>query len=141
MTINHSCNFQTPLSVSFNLDLFCTKMIQLVGFNDSTFEFTFVDDPFMSDLNQTYFNKPDSTDVITFNLGSQENPHADIYICVDDAARNASHSNQGLDDEIKLLITHSILHIKGYTDYNDEQKKVMFQEQDRLLRLVRDYVL
>ena len=74
-----------------------------------------------------------TTDVITFNLGTESDPHGDIYVCVDDAARNAHALNHSLETELKTLIIHGLLHLIGYTDYDEDAKAEMFNKQDELL--------
>jgi len=86
-------------------------------------------------MNTQFLERSYSTDILTFNLGTIENPIADIYISVDQAQKNAKMFKQSLNEEIKLLIVHGILHILDYRDYTKKEKQVMEEEQTRLLQL------
>ena len=130
--VNIKCN----IKIEFNIDDYIQKCLKAASLLTGTFEFTFINDDTMIELNMSYFNKNYSTDVITFNLNTNDDPLADIYICVDEASRNALEYNKDLTTELKLLIIHGLLHVKGYEDYTDEQRKIMFKEQDRLLEII-----
>ena len=127
-------NYDISFDLNLDIHAYIQTILDLTDFSNGTFEFTFVSDTFMIDLNIKSFNKDYSTDIITFNLDTRDNPLADIYICIDEARRNAIKYNKFLEDEIKLLIIHGILHIKGYEDYDEPSRKIMFEEQDKLLK-------
>lgn len=127
-------NYDISFDLNLDIQAYIKTILDLTDFSNGTFEFTFVSDTFMIDLNIKSFNKDYSTDIITFNLDTRDNPLADIYICIDEARRNAIKYNKFLEDEIKLLIIHGILHIKGYEDYDEPSRKIMFEEQDKLLK-------
>tara|TARA_A100001015_G_C15021462_1_gene728190 strand:+ start:1061 stop:1489 length:429 start_codon:yes stop_codon:yes gene_type:complete len=131
-------NLPVELSLYFDLKKYIATILDITNFNEGSFEFSFIFDKKMIDLNTRYFNKNNSTDIITFNLNTIEKPHADIYICVDEAKRNATEHKKSLDEEIQLLIIHGILHIKGYEDYDDRSRSIMFEEQDKILKKVAD---
>ena len=116
-------NYPTLLTVSFDIQHFIDKVIRLVGFKQGVFEFSFVNDDMITAIHKTHLHNESTTDIITFNLGSLRDPIADIYICVDEANRNALLQHHELDKEIQLLIVHGILHVKGFTDYEEKDKK------------------
>jgi len=135
-----SLNLENPIDLNFSPEKLVRALLALRNVSAGSFSFTFVDDPNMIALHEKFMNDPSTTDILTFNLNTLEEPEADIYICVDEAKRNANRYKQSLDKEIQLLITHGILHALGYTDYDDDSKAIMFKEQDRLLALVEaDY--
>ena len=129
-------NYESNLTLSFELEAYIKTILTITEFKKGLFEFTFINDTKMIELNQNYFNKNESTDIITFNLNSVDEPHSDIYICTDEAQRNATEFNKSFAEEIQLLIIHGILHIKGYEDYDDHSRSIMFKEQDRILKEV-----
>lgn len=120
-----------------NFNDFLIHVIDEVGFEEGRFELSFCSDALMKKLHQKYLNKNTSTDVLTFNLSGSEVPFADIYICVDEAKKNSVQYKSSLEDEIKLLIVHAILHLKGFEDYTNKDRKIMFLEQDRILEKIK----
>ena len=135
-----SIQITLPENVSFGFDIetYIRKILMLKKLESGSYEFTFVNNKEIVEINQKYLQRDYITDIISFNLGSPDNPEGDIYICFEKAEENAKENNQSLDDEIKLLIVHGILHLLDYKDYTDEEKAIMYKEQDRLLKLANE---
>ena len=129
-------NFSVSIPASFDFDMTVHQILSLKNIDHSHFEFTFIDDEKMIQLHKTYLQLDHTTDILTFNLGSTQQPDADIYICVDQANRQAQEYGQSIDNELKLLIIHGILHCIGYDDTMVQKKLIMDQEQTRILRLL-----
>ena len=129
-------NLDYEIKLDFHLKNYIQSCLDITEFRKGVFEFSFINDIAMIELNNKYFNKNYSTDVITFNLNNTNDPIADIYICIDEAIRNAKKYEKSLHSEIKLLIVHGLLHIKGYEDYTEQQRDIMFKEQDRVISLI-----
>lgn len=115
---------------------FAKTILAEKGVQAGSFTFTLVDEDEIMRINQAYLNRDYITDIISFNLAEdEEDPIADIYICLDQAQDNANHYQKSLESELKLLIIHGILHTLGYEDYSPEDRANMEAEQDRLLAL------
>lgn len=127
--ISKQCDF----FFNFKPKLYAQKILGLLDVTSGEFEFNFVDDAAIVDLNQRYLQGDYSTDIITFNLGSTEHILGDVYICVDQARRQAQELGHSLTDELKTLIVHGILHLLGHEDYTDDQRKKMHAYQDELI--------
>ena len=137
MALNIQINFNTSYTPSFDIKTYIEHVSHKKDINNAYFEFTFVDDEFMIALHKSHFNLSTRTDIITFNLESTQSPHGDIYICVNDAQRHANELNKTLDDEIKILIIHGILHCLGYNDVSDYERGIMFTEQTNLFNQLK----
>ncbi len=88
-------------------------------------------------LNRRFLNQDQPTDVLSFPSEST-NVKAfagDIAISVDIAARNARELGHELAAEIKILILHGLLHLRGY-DHEEDQGQMATTEQ-RLRRKLR----
>ena len=83
ITVNNDVNHLWD----FNVEVFIKKVLFATGFKQGNFEFSFISDQQMIALNQQYFDKQKTTDVISFNLGSIDNPSADIYISIQEARK------------------------------------------------------
>ena len=113
----------------------------------------FVSPKAMQELNSQYREKNVSTDVLAFPqykwkraLKFQVDPPStrpilnplplgDIVISTDDAAANAKTSKHQLDKEICFLIVHGVLHLVGHDHKKAGEKKRMFAEQKKLMRI------
>jgi probable rRNA maturation factor len=97
----------------------------------------FTDDATITELNQRYFNKTTSTDVIAFTLTDDETlPEGEIYISVDTAAENAEAYGVTLESELCRLAAHGVLHLIGYDDKTDEQRQIMTDLENKALEYV-----
>jgi probable rRNA maturation factor len=90
---------------------------------------TFVDDAKMKKMNKKYANKDRTTDVLAFHFDIPE-IMGDIYISIPQAHRQKVGS---LLSELKLLTVHGILHLAGYNDTNEKQKKKMREKEKEYL--------
>jgi probable rRNA maturation factor len=86
----------------------------------------FVSDRRIRELNKIFRDKNKTTDVLSFPYETDqydyletENFLGDIVISVEQAARQAGENNLTLENEIKQLILHGILHLCGYDHESD----------------------
>ena len=69
----------------------------------------------IKELNKTYRNKDKATDVLSFPLEDIPGmPLGSIVISVDTAKKEAKKFGHSVEDEIKLLFIHGLLHLLGY---------------------------
>ena len=67
------------------------------------------------ELNKTHRNKDKATDVLSFPLEDMPGmPLGSIVISLDTAKRVANELGHSIEEEIKLLFIHGLLHLLGY---------------------------
>lgn len=102
----------------------------------------FVGDEFMTDLNLRYFNKNDSTDVISFFLDEDafkidtDSPWGEIYVNIDRAKEQAKIYRVTYQVEIARLVIHGLLHLLGYEDRSSVDKNRMTELENHYLTLI-----
>ena len=128
--------YNTP--INFDLKEFIKSTLSVLKLSVGLFEFTFIDNKKIKEINKAHLKKTYATDIISFNLGSTTNPIGDIYISTEKAQENAIKLNKDLNSEIKLLIVHGILHLLGYEDYTEKQKQIMQKEEERVLNILEN---
>lgn len=106
--------------------------LSLEGINKSL-EITvcFLNDKQIRELNLMYLGRDRPTDVIVFNTGDSRDKDkllVDIAISSDTALRNGRIFKTAALYELYLYVVHGVLHILGYDDENEKQRKMM---QDR----------
>lgn len=72
------------------------------------------DDARIKGLNKDFRGKNKATDVLSFPMG--ENPEGalgDLAVSVDTAARQAGEHGHSLDEELRILLLHGLLHLAG----------------------------
>lgn len=99
----------------------------------------FVSDRKMRELNRMFRHKNLTTDVLSFPHEAEEfetdNNHlGDIVISLEQAQRQAGENNLTLENEIKQLILHGILHLCGYDHESDagEMNRIELKLRDKL---------
>jgi probable rRNA maturation factor len=90
----------------------------------------FVDDREIARMNRKFRGKPKPTDVLSFpanGTGASDFPHengakvlGDIAISPQAACRNAKVFGRTLEEEIRILILHGVLHLVGYDHEVDD---------------------
>ena len=92
------------------------------------------DDEYVNELKLQYFDEDVYTDTITFNVNDEEEAvEGEMYLSADRIFQNAKELNIDISRECANVIIHSVLHLLGYEDSDDEQQKVMFNLQDNYI--------
>ena len=89
-----------------------------------TFSLAFISDRRMKELNKFFRGKDSTTDVLSFphepdEFDVDKTNLGDIVISAEQAQRQAKENGLTLDNEIKQLILHGILHLCGYDHETD----------------------
>jgi probable rRNA maturation factor len=107
----------------------------------------------MTKLNNSFLAHPGSTDVITFDYSEIPtqapralNPppalHGEIFICADEAVRQARQFNTTWQNEVARYLIHGLLHLQGQDDLNPAARRKMKRKENDLLRkLARQFDL
>ena len=94
----------------------------------------------MAALNEEYLGHEGPTDAITFALHEPGDPPlGDIYIGVQQAARQAPEFGASHAQEVLRLAVHGTLHVLGFTHPDGEERVEceMFRVQEQLLAELR----
>lgn len=110
---------------------------------DADLTIVFVDEPAMEKLHIDWMDEPGPTDVLSFPMdelrpGSDDKPTdpgllGDVVICPSVAERQAITAGHSTEAEIRLLLTHGILHLLGFDHAEPDEEKAMFALQRELL--------
>lgn len=107
---------------------------------DSELSLMFIDDIQMRELNRTYRNIDRTTDVLSFpqNEGPDFTLLGDIIISIDTARRHSESYGVTLDEELKKLIIHGILHLLGHDHKKKKETQIMREKERELSLIVKD---
>ncbi|MBP5836126.1 rRNA maturation RNase YbeY [Candidatus Phytoplasma meliae] len=131
---------------SFNIDIYQQLLIQLFHTIEETrqMHLIFVNSDTMQQLNLFYRQKNATTDVLSFpnNISNyhhleaqeQDNSLGDIFICWQQAKKQADNLRHSLEREIAFLAVHGFLHLKGYQHRNPEELQKMVDLQEQILQ-------
>lgn len=99
---------------------------------DGEVSIALVTDETISALNEQYLSHTGPTDVISFPLEDPRRLVGDIYIGVEQAARQADDAGVSLREELLRLAIHGTLHVIGW-DHPEGEASPMYLRQEELL--------
>ncbi|HEX8358495.1 MAG TPA: rRNA maturation RNase YbeY [Longimicrobium sp.] len=107
------------------------------GIEEAEISVALLDDAAIAAMNEEYLEHEGPTDVITFAMHEgDEPPLGDIYVGVEQAARQAAEWSATPAEEVLRLAVHGTLHVLGY-EHPEGAERVeseMFIRQEELLR-------
>jgi probable rRNA maturation factor len=88
----------------------------------------------MRKLNRKFRKKDKPTDVLSFPAASASNGHGvgDIAISTDIAREQAGYLGHTLEQELKILLLHGLLHLAGYDHERDRGEMFRVERRFRL---------
>jgi len=100
----------------------------------------FVDNSFITRLNREFFNRDEPTDVISFDLSGKNSKslEGEVYIGTERVNEQASEYNVKFSEELLRITAHGILHLAGYRDDTEKNRKIMFKKQENYLKNLID---
>jgi probable rRNA maturation factor len=90
-------------------------------------------DNYLLDINIEYLKHNYYTDIITFNYVEGRTISGDLFISVERVSENSKEYSTSLIIELYRVIFHGLLHLAGYNDKTDEEKKLMREKEDLYL--------
>ncbi len=90
----------------------------------------FCSDNYLLKMNKKYLNHDYFTDVITFDYSENNKLSGDIFISIETVKENALQYYVDFSDELERVILHGVLHLIGYNDKSEKEKKIMREKED-----------
>jgi probable rRNA maturation factor len=100
--------------------------------------FLFTTDQDVLEKNQQFLSHSTLTDIITFDYTESNTVNGDIIISIERVRENAAKFSSQFNDELRRVMIHGILHLCGYKDKSEEEKKLMRRREDRSLRIFQE---
>ncbi len=93
----------------------------------------FTSDDFLRTLNNLYLKRNYFTDIISFDYSEHRIIGGDLFISTDRVKDNAGIYKNDYYQELFRVIIHGILHLLGFNDNTEDEKKIMREEENRCL--------
>ena len=93
----------------------------------------FCSDNYLLQVNRDFLKHDFYTDVITFDYSEGDIISGDIMISVDTVLANSVTYGSAFPDELHRVIVHGLLHLIGFDDGTEEEKKKMKEAEDKAL--------
>jgi rRNA maturation RNase YbeY len=113
------------------------KWINEVAFAERKFvgeiTYQFVTEETILDFNIRFLNHTYFTDIITFDNSLVNIINGDIIISFDTVQSNADKFGVSFESELYRVIIHGVIHLCGYADSTEIEKKVMREKENQYL--------
>jgi probable rRNA maturation factor len=114
------------------------RALEVLGLSKVELSIALVSDAQIKRLNKLYRNKDKPTDVLSFPIGEKVEDWlilGDIVISVDTAKRQAKELGYSLEEELKRLLVHGLVHLLGYDhELGGEEEKKFFELEEFVLK-------
>ena len=96
-------------------------------------QYSFVSDENILELNREFLNHDYYTDIITFDSSLVNIINGEIFISFDTVLTNAEELGIKVLDELYRVIIHGLMHLVGYKDSSEDEKKLMRLKENTYL--------
>jgi len=116
--------------------LYILKILEYLEKTNWDLSIMFCGNSRIQSLNLQYRKKDEATDILTFVQGDTARGRfaaGDIVISLETLEENARYFNVPVDEELRRLLIHGILHLNGMDHKTNETDEPMLQLQEKIL--------
>ena len=96
-------------------------------------DFMFCSDIYLKKLNQKHLSHNTLTDVITLDYSIKKQLLGDVFISLDRVKENSKTYQTTFKKEMARVMIHGVLHLIGYKDKSEKEKKIMVKMENKYL--------
>lgn len=127
------------------VDLAAFALKELLVDKRAELEISLVDEAEMTRLHEEWMDEAGPTDVLSFPMDElrpnelSENDEVpvvlgDVVICPDVARKQGDTAGHGMEQELRILLVHGILHLLGFDHLEPEEEAEMFALQGKIVK-------
>jgi probable rRNA maturation factor len=127
------------------VDLAAFALKELFVDKRAELEISLVDEAEMTRLHEEWMDEAGPTDVLSFPMDElrpnelSENDEVpvvlgDVVICPDVARKQGDTAGHGMEQELRILLVHGILHLLGFDHLEPEEEAEMFALQGKIVK-------
>ncbi len=103
--------------------------------NIGEISYIFCDDKYLLEINKKFLDHDTYTDIISFDDTIGNLLNGDIFISHERVADNAKNYDVSIEEELRRVMVHGLLHFCGFKDKTDKEASLMRQKEDEKLRM------
>ena len=92
-------------------------------------------DDYLLDVNNKYLDHNYYTDIITFDYTEKDVVGGDLFISYDRVKENAKQEGVLIQQELRRVMVHGVLHLLGLKDKTKKEAKTMRAAEDVALKM------
>ena len=98
------------------------------------------DDAEITSINKQFRNKEESTDILSFGYGLEEEPIGDIVISLERISEQSQEFGNSFEEELLYITIHGVLHVLGYDHegYDTEDEEIFLLQKKYFRELVKE---
>ncbi|MBT8204100.1 MAG: rRNA maturation RNase YbeY [Eudoraea sp.] len=112
-----------------------TRVVEGEGQRIAQLSYVFCNDKYLLELNQKFLKHNTLTDILTFPYEDANGLKGEIYISVERVRDNANQLRVELNEELRRVMIHGVLHLLGYDDQSEADKLRMRNIEDSKLKM------
>lgn len=115
------------------------NVIEHESFLQGEINYIFCSDEYLLQINNNYLGHDYYTDIVTFDQSDDSNVvQGDIYISVERVKENSTKTSTPFEEELRRVMIHGILHLVGFSDQSEADKKKMREKEEACLSLYQN---
>ncbi len=99
--------------------------------------YNFCSDSELLKVNKEFLNHDTLTDIITFDYSGLSGISGEVLISTERVKENAQEFSQVFNVELRRVMVHGVLHLCGFKDKTDAEKRLMTEKEDFYLSRFR----
>jgi len=132
-------NDKTDFCFPYSFKKLCKEWLYKVASDENkiikSLNIVITNDDELLKINQQFLKHNYYTDIITFDFSEKNNLTGELYLSLERINENASLYNQTQIQELKRVIIHGLLHLCGYSDKTDAEKRTMIEKENFYLKM------
>lgn len=93
----------------------------------------FTSDEYLLNVNKEFLKRDYFTDVISFTYENEKKISGDVLISIDRVEDNAKETGVTVEEELRRIMVHGILHLIGFDDQGEGEKQRMTEKENHYL--------
>ena len=140
-------NYQniSNLDITEQITIYCKNVLKKLQISNWEISILICDDHTIKDLNQKYRSKNIATDVLSFNqdlVSVDDIIYAgDIVISIETVKFHSYTFSVPLNEELKRVLVHGILHLNGMDHVSNSKEEKMLQLQESILENISGEII
>lgn len=112
-----------------------TRVVESENYQAGEINYIFCTDEYLLKINQKHLNHDTYTDIITFDYVVGKTVSGDLFISTDRIKENAQIYDVTFENELLRVMSHGLLHLMGYTDKLEVERRKMRKKEDEKIKL------